>query len=106
MSKTPSLISLAIADKLMHIAALKREVADMRASQRLARTVAKEKRAEAVAAKKLVKQFAHVDRAAKKAARIAKLEAKLLAMKTAPAGRLAIKAAKKPSKVTVTRMTA
>jgi hypothetical protein len=113
MSKTPSLISLAIAAKkedlataMSTVAALRKEITDMRDAQRIQRAFVKEKRAEAVAAKKLVKQFAYVDRAARKAARIAKLEAKLLAMKTAPAGRLAIKAAKKPSKVTVTRMTA
>jgi hypothetical protein len=106
MSKTPSIISLAITAKkedlataLVTVTALRKELADMRDAQRLQRaslkfqrSFAKSKRAEAVAAKK--------------AARIAKLEAKLLAMKTAPVGTLAIKAAKKPSKVTVTRMAA
>jgi hypothetical protein len=113
MSKTPSLTSLAIASKkedlaaaLVTVTALRKEIADMRASQRLARAKVKADRVATVAAKKLVKQMNASDRAAKKAARIAKLEAKLAAMKSAPVGRLAIKAAKKPSKVTVTRMAA
>jgi hypothetical protein len=106
MSKTPSLTSLAIADKKAAIAVLKTEIADMRAAQRLARTVAKENRAATVAARKIAKENKAFDRAAKKAARIAKLEAKLIAMKSPPVGRLAIKAAKKPSKVTVTKMAA
>jgi len=105
MSKSPSIISLAIASKkedlataLVTVTALRKELADMRDAQRLQRaslkfqrSFAKSKRAEAVDAKK--------------AARIAKLEAKLAAMKS-PVGTLAIKAAKKPSKVKVTRMAA
>lgn len=106
MSKTPSLTSLAIASKkedlaaaLVTVTALRKEITDMRASQRLARTAAKENKI----ADRFIKAKAS---AAKKAARIVKLEAKLAAMKSAPVGRLAIKAAKKPSKVTVTRMAA
>jgi hypothetical protein len=62
-------------------------------------------RAEVKAKKVAAKSASAADRAEKKAARIAKLEAKLMAMKN-PVGRLAIKAAKKPSKVTVTKMAA
>jgi hypothetical protein len=62
-------------------------------------------RAEVKAKKVAAKSASAADRAAKKAARIAKLEAKLAAMKN-PVGRLAIKAAKKPSKVKVTKMAA
>jgi len=105
MSK-PSLSSLAIASKKEDLAAakasvvaLRKEIADMRATQRLACAVAKENRA-------IAKTAAANDRAEKKAARIAKLEAKLIAMKSPPVGRLAIKAAKKPSKVKVTKMAA
>jgi hypothetical protein len=63
-------------------------------------------RAEVKAKKVAAKSASAADRAAKKAARIAKLEAKLIAMKSPPVGRLAIKAAKKPSKVIVTKMAA
>ena len=105
MSKTPSLTSLAIADKKAAIAVLKTEIADIRAAVKTARLEAKANRAATVAANKIAKENKAFDRAAKKAARIAKLEAKLIAMKN-PVGRLAIKAAKKPSKVTVTKMAA
>jgi len=105
MSKTPSFTSLAIAHKkedlaaaLVTVTTLRKEIADMRASQRLARTAAKENKI----ADRFIKAKAS---AAKKAARIAKLEVKLAAMKN-PVGRLAIKAAKKPSKVTVLKMAA
>lgn len=68
--------------------------------------------ADAKAAKvtnKVIKQIARenkaFDRATKKAARIAKLEAKLVALKN-PVGTAARKAAKKPSNVTVMKMAA
>ncbi len=44
------------------------------------------------------------DREAKKAARIAKLEAKLLAMKTPKVGTKAKKASRKPGPVTITKV--
>jgi hypothetical protein len=104
MSK-PSLSSLAIASKKEDLAdakakvvALRKEVADLRRMQKDMRI---QVRAEKIAAKELTA----IDRAAKKSARIAKLEMKLAAMKN-PVGRLAIKAAKKPSKVKVTKMAA
>jgi hypothetical protein len=50
--------------------------------------------------KKIAKENKAFDRATKKAARIAKLEAKLVALKN-PVGTAARKAAKKPSNVTV-----
>jgi len=50
--------------------------------------------------KKIARENKAYDRAAKKAARIAKLEAKLAALKN-PVGIKAIKAAKKPSNVSV-----
>jgi len=50
--------------------------------------------------KKIARENKAFDRATKKAARIAKLEAKLLALKN-PVGTAARKAAKKPSNVTV-----
>ena len=106
MSKTPSLASVAIADKKAAIAVLKTEIADLRAAAKTARLEAKANRAATVAARKIAKENKAFDRAAKKAARIAKLEAKLIAMKSAPVGRLAIKAAKKPSIVKVTKMVA
>ena len=105
MSKPTGLTSLAITSKKEDLAAAKavvvairKEVADLRRARKDARINI---RAEKIAAKELKA----IDRAEKKAARIAKLEMKLAAMKN-PVGRLAIKAAKKPSKVTVTKMAA
>jgi hypothetical protein len=106
MTKTPSLTSVAIADKKAAIAVLKNEIAEIRATAKAVRLEAKANRAASVAARKIAKENKAFDRAAKKAARIAKLEAKLIAMKSAPVGTLAIKAAKKPSKVIVTKMAA
>jgi hypothetical protein len=104
MSK-PSLSSLAIASKKEDLAdakakvvALRKEVADLRRMQ-------KDMRIQVRAEKAAAKELTAIDRAEKKAARIAKLEMKLAAMKN-PVGRLAIKAAKKPSKVKVTKMAA
>ena len=104
MSK-PSLSSLAIASKKEDLAdakakvvALRKEVADLRRMQ-------KDMRIQVRAEKAAAKELTAIDRAEKKAARISKLEAKLAAMKN-PVGRLAIKAAKKPSKVKVTKMAA
>jgi hypothetical protein len=105
MTKTLSPTSVAIADKKAAIAVLKNEIATIRAAAKSARLEAKANRAASVAARKIAKENKAFDRAAKKAARIAKLEAKLMAMKN-PVGRLAIKAAKKPSKVKVTKMAA
>ena len=105
MTKTLSPTSVAIADKKAAIAVLKNEIAEIRATAKAARLEAKANRAASVAARKIAKENKAFDRAAKKAARIAKLEAKLMAMKN-PVGRLAIKAAKKPSKVKVTKMAA
>ena len=105
MTKTLSPTSVAIADKKAAIAVLKNEIATIRAAAKAARLEAKANRAASVAARKIAKENKAFDRAAKKAARIAKLEAKLIAMKN-PVGRLAIKAAKKPSKVIVTKMAA
>jgi hypothetical protein len=56
--------------------------------------------------KKIAKENKAFDRAAKKADRIAKLEAKLAALKNPPVGTKAVKANKKPSKVTVLKMAA
>jgi hypothetical protein len=106
MSKTPSSTSVAIADKKAAIAVLKTEIAEIRATAKAVRLEVKANRAASVAARKIAKENKAFDRAAKKSARIAKLEAKLIAMKSAPVGRLAIKAAKKPSKVKITKMAA
>jgi hypothetical protein len=102
MSKTPSLASdLSVTLKIVQseIKTLREKAAKVRAAIKVARANAKTEKTIARQAKKNVA-------AQKKAARIAKLEAKLIAMKSAPVGTLAIKAAKKPSKVTVTRMAA
>jgi hypothetical protein len=102
MSKTPSLASdLSVTLKIVQseIKTLREKAAKVRAAIKVARANAKTEKTISRQAKKNVA-------AQKKAARIAKLEAKLIAMKSAPVGRLAIKAAKKPSKVTVTRMAA
>ena len=69
--------------------AIKADVAAAKAAKAVAREV-----------KKIARENKAFDRAAKKAARIAKLEAKLAALKN-PVGAKAIKAAKKPSNVSV-----
>jgi len=96
MSK-PSLSSLAIASKREEIAAAKAELASL---VRARKDASIQIRAEKAAAK----QLKAIDRAEKKAARIVKLEAKLLALKTGPVGIKALKANRKPSKVTVTKV--
>ena len=93
MSKTPSLTTLAIQSKREEIAAAKAELAKLIRMRKDARIQVAAERAAA-------KELKAIDRAEKKAARIAKLEAKLLALKTKPVGTKAIKANKKPSKVT------
>ena len=102
MTKTPSLAyDLSVTLKIVQseIKTLREKAAKVRAAIKVARANAKTEKTIARQAKKNVA-------AQKKAARIAKLEAKLIAMKSAPVGTLAIKAAKKPSKVTVTKMAA
>ena len=104
MSK-PSLSSLAIASKKEDLADAKAKVVALRKEVAELRRMQKDMRIQVRAEKAAARQLAANDRAEKKAARIAKLEAKLAAMKN-PVGRLAIKAAKKPSKVKVTKMAA
>ena len=99
MSKTPSLTTLAIESKREEIAAAKAELAKLIRMR-------KDARIQMAAEKAAAKELKAIDRAEKKAARIAKLEAKLLALKTKPVGTKAIKANKKPSKVTVLKMAA
>jgi capsule polysaccharide export protein KpsE/RkpR len=99
MSKTPSLSALAIQSKREEIAAAKAELANLI-------RVRKDARIQMAAEKSAAKELKAIDRAEKKAARIAKLEAKLLALKTKPVGTKAIAANKKPSKVTVLKMAA
>ena len=84
---------LNLADKRALIVELKDAIrVDMMAAR-----VAKAKNKEI---KKIARENRAYDRAAKKAARIAKLEVKLSALKN-PVGAKAIKAAKKPSNVSV-----
>ena len=66
-------------------------------------TIRKALRADAKAAKVAAKAAKAAERDAKKAAKIAALEAKLTALRN-PVGTAAKKAARKPSKVTVTKM--
>ena len=99
MSKTPSLSSMAIESKREEIAAAKAELSKLIRMRKDARIEMAAKRAAA-------KELKVLDRAEKKAARIAKLEAKLIALKSKPVGAKAIKANKKPSKVTVLKMAA
>jgi hypothetical protein len=93
MSKTPSLSSMAIESKREEIAAAKSELSKLIRARKDARI---NLRAERAAAKELVA----IDRAAKKAAKIAKLEAKLISLKTGNVGSVAIKMNKKPSACT------
>jgi len=99
MSKPTGLATLAIESKREEIAAAKAELAKLIRMRKDARIELAAKRAAA-------KELKAIDRAEKKSARIAKLEAKLLALKSKPVGTKAIKANKKPSKVTVLKMAA
>jgi capsule polysaccharide export protein KpsE/RkpR len=99
MSKPSGLTTLAIESKRKEIAAAKAELAKLIRMRKDARIELAAKRAAA-------KELKAIDRAEKKSARIAKLEAKLLALKSKPVGAKAIKANKKPSKVTVLKMAA
>ena len=96
MSK-PSLSSLAIESKREEIAAAKAELAKLIRMRKDARIQIAAERAAA-------KELKAIDRAEKKSARIAKLEAKLLSLKTGPVGIKALKANRKPSKVTVKKI--
>ena len=93
MSKTPSLSSMAIESKREEIAAAKAELSKLIRMRKDARIEMAAKRAAA-------KELKVRDRAAKKSARIAKLEAKLLSLKTGNVGSVAIKMNKKPSACT------
>ena len=99
MSKPSGLTTLAIESKREEIAAAKAELAKLIRMRKDARIELAAKRAAA-------KELKAIDRAEKKAMRIAKLEAKLLALKSKPVGAKAIKMNKKPSKVTVLKMAA
>ena len=99
MSKPSGLTTLAIESKREEIAAAKAELAKLIRMRKDARIQMAAERAAA-------KELKAIDRAEKKAMRIAKLEAKLIALKSKPVGAKAIKANKKPSKVTVLKMAA
>ena len=99
MSKTTGLATLAIESKREEIAAAKAELAKLIRMR-------KDGRIELAAKRAAAKELKAIDRAEKKAARIAKLEAKLIALKSKPVGTKAIKMNKKPSKVTVLKMAA
>ena len=93
MSKTPSLSSMAIESKREEIAAAKAELSKLIRMRKDARIEMAAKRAAA-------KELKVLDRAEKKAARIAKLEAKLIALKVGKVGAKAIKINKRPSACT------
>ena len=99
MSKPSGLTTLAIESKREEIAAAKSELAKLIRMR-------KDGRLELAAKRAAAKELKAIDRAEKKAARIAKLEAKLIALKSKPVGAKAIKMNKKPSKVTVLKMAA
>ena len=93
MSKTSGLTTLAIESKREEIAAAKAELAKLIRMR-------KDGRIELAAKRAAAKELKAIDRAAKKSARIAKLEAKLLSLKTGNVGSVAIKMNKKPSACT------
>ena len=93
MSKTPSLSSMAIESKREEIAAAKAELSKLIRMRKDARIEMAAKRAAA-------KELKVLDRAEKKAARIAKLEAKLIALKVGKVGSVAIKMNKRSSACT------
>ena len=93
MSKPTGLATLAIESKREEIAAAKAELAKLIRMR-------KDGRIELAAKRAAAKELKAIDRAAKKSARIAKLEAKLLSLKTGNVGSVAIKMNKKPSACT------
>ena len=93
MSKPSGLATLAIESKREEIAAAKSELAKLIRMR-------KDGRIELAAKRAAAKELKVLDRAEKKAARIAKLEAKLLSLKTGNVGSVAIKMNKKPSACT------
>ena len=93
MSKTTGLATLAIESKRQEIAAAKAELSKLIRMR-------KDGRIELAAKRAAAKELKAIDRAAKKSARIAKLEAKLLSLKTGNVGSVAIKMNKKPSACT------
>ena len=99
MSKPKGLATLAIESKREEIAAAKAELAKLIRMR-------KDGRIQIAAERAAAKELKAIDRAEKKAMRIAKLEAKLIALKSKPVGAKAIKMNKKPSKVTVFKMAA
>jgi len=90
-----SVEGLTLAQKRETVKALRASISAEVASRRIAKQVAKDQKAAGREAKKIAS-------AAKKLDRIAKLEAKIAALKN-PVGTKAVKANKKPSKVTVTK---
>ena len=100
MSKTPSLSSMAIASKKEDLAAAKAKVVAIRKEVAALRRMRKDMRIEVAAKRAAAKELVALDRAAKKSARIAKLEAKLLSLKAGNVGSVAIKMNKKPSACT------
>ena len=101
MSKTTLASDLATTLKIVQseIKTLRDKAAKVRAALKTARANAKTEKTIARQAKTNIATV-------KKAERIAKLEAKLLALKTGPVGIKALKANKKPSKVIVTKIAA
>ena len=93
MSKPSGLATLAIESKREEIAAAKAELSKLIRMR-------KDGRIELAAKRAAAKELKVRDRAEKKAARIAKLEAKLLSLKTGNVGSVAIKMNKKPSACT------
>ena len=93
MSKPSGLATLAIESKREEIAAAKAELAKLIRMR-------KDGRIELAAKRAAAKELKAIDRAEKKAMRIAKLEAKLIALKSKPVGAKAIKMNKKPSACT------
>lgn len=104
MSKPTSLSSLAIASKKEELTEARAKVAAIKAEVTALRRMRKDMRIEVAAKRAAAKELEAADRAAKKSARIAKLEAKLLALKTGPVGIKALKANRKPSKVVVKKI--
>jgi hypothetical protein len=103
MSK-PSLSALAIASKKEELTEARAKVAAIKAEVTALRRMRKDMRIQVRAEKAAAKELTAIDRAEKKAVRIAKLEAKLLSLKTGPVGIKALKANRKPSKVVVKKI--
>lgn len=98
--------NLALSALRTQLTSAKETVTNLKAQIKREREGAAAEKMLAYAKKKVEKEARIAARWEKTTLRIAKMEAKLLALKTGPVGIKAVKAAKRPSKVIITKMAA